>query len=309
MSPFGPSEFYTLCSKGHTFSVSSEVCSQESYSEAQEAHRGMPMKKSILGLVAIGALVAGPAMAADLRMPVKAPVAPIVPVFSWTGFYIGANVGGSWGDVPELFSVPALPLSVANTAHPDSIIGGGQIGYNYQIDRVVLGVEADFDARSAHNDFSCFVLAPTGCTGVPPSLLTLHDEQNWLSTVRGRLGFAAFDRVLIYGTGGVAFGNVKHSAIENQTTVAGAIVSASDDSTRTGWAAGAGVEWAVTDQWSVGVEYLHVDLGNTTLSLPGTTVVGVAFNPATATFTDRSDIVRARIDFRFGAGGPLATRY
>lgn len=278
------------------------------------------MKKAILGLVAIGALVTAPAMAADLRMPVKAPVAPIVPVFSWTGFYIGGNVGGSWSDVPELFSLPnaggGVGFNVANTANSSSIIGGGQIGYNYQIDHVVLGVEADFDWRNNSNTFSCPVITPTGCVpaAATASILSLHDEQNWLGTFRGRLGWA-FDRVLFYGTGGLAYGNVQHTLTETQLTAAGgavlAALSVTDNTTRTGWVAGAGIQYAITDQWSIGVEYLHVDLGDTTLSTPtpAVTINTVTFNPSSARFTDRSDIVRATLDWRFNFGGPVAARY
>src|SRR6185437_8635557 len=119
------------------------------------------MKKSILGFIATGALIAAPAMAADLRMPLKAPIAPSV--FSWTGFYIGGNVGGSWAHVPENFSIPSLLLAVSNNATSTSLIGGGQIGFNYQINHFVLGAEADFDWRNNSNNFSCPVLSPTGC--------------------------------------------------------------------------------------------------------------------------------------------------
>ena len=275
------------------------------------------MKKSIVGLVAIGALTA-PAMGADLGPPVpmKASPAPIAPGFSWTGFYIGANLGGSWANVPESFNVPPVfgaTFNLTNKATSTSIIGGGQVGYNYQINFLVLGVEADFDDRRNKNDFSCFVtsaVSATGCTNVPPSLLTLHDEQNWLGTVRGRLG-VAFDHLLLYGTGGLAYGNVKHSLIENQVGFPGAILTVSDNATRTGWAAGVGAEWAINDNWSLGVEYLHVDLGSTTLNTPSPPVMlgGVTFFPSNATFTDRSDIVRARIDYRFNWGGPIATNY
>ncbi len=275
------------------------------------------MKKSLLGLVAVGALAAVPAMAADLRMPVKAPPMPVAAEFSWTGWYAGINVGGSWADVPENFSLPLFGASVANKATSSSIVGGGQIGFNYQINHIVLGVEADLDGRNNSNTFSCPVAAPTGCVpaAASASILTLHDEQNWLGTVRGRLG-VAFDRFFLYGTGGLAYGNVQHTLNETQLTAPGGTTLASlivsDNTTRTGWAAGVGAEYAITNNWSVGVEWLHVDLGTTTLNTPtpAVTIGGVTFNPSSATFTDRSDIVRARINYRFNLGGaPLATRY
>lgn len=272
------------------------------------------MNKSFLGLVAVGALVAAPAMAADLGMPLKAPPAPVAPVFSWTGFYIGGNLGGSWGDVPETFAIPSLGTAFGTTTHPDSIIGGGQIGYNYQINQIVLGIEADLDDRNGKSSFSCSVLAPTGCVPASASPLTLNDEQNWLGTVRGRLG-VAWNRFLVYGTGGLAYGNVEHTLNETQLTAVGgtplAALIVSDSVTKTGWAAGGGIQYAFNDQWSIGLEYLHVDLGTDTLSTPNpaVTINTVTFNPSSATFHDKSDIVRARIDYRFNWGAPIATRY
>jgi outer membrane immunogenic protein len=109
----------------------------------------------------------------------------------------------------------------------------------------------------------------------------------------------------------LAYGNVKHSLIETQIGFPGANLTVSDNTTRTGWAAGVGAEWAINDSWFLGVEYLHVDLGSTTLSTPtpAVTLGGVIFNPSSATFTDRSDIVRARIDYRFNWSGPIATSH
>lgn len=272
------------------------------------------MKKSLIGLVAVGALIAGPAMAADMGMPVKAPPAPVAAEFSWTGWYIGANLGGSWANVPENFAIPILGAAVANTATSTSIVGGGQIGYNYQINHIVLGIEADFDGRHNSNNFSCLVVAPTGCVPASASILGLQDTQNWLGTVRGRLG-VAFNRVFLYGTGGLAYGNVQHTLNETQLTgIGGAPLAAlivSDDTTRTGWAAGVGAEYAINDNWSIGLEWLHVDLGTDTLNTPTPAVVisTVTFNPSSASFHDRSDIVRARLDYRFNWGGPIATRY
>jgi outer membrane immunogenic protein len=264
------------------------------------------MKKICAGIAALAALVAAPAFAAD--MAVKAPPPPPAPAFSWTGFYIGGNMGGTLGDVPETFAIPLFATSLTETTHPNSVVGGGQIGYNYQVNQFLVGIEADIDARNATSSFSCLVLSPTGCvTTASASQLTMTDQQNWFGTVRGRLGFT-WNRFLVYGTGGVAYGNVQHSLIENQVAIT--TLTVTDSTTRTGWAAGGGIQWALDDHWSVGVEYLHVDLGSDTLNTPNPAVVigGVTFNPSSATFIDRSDIVRVRLDYRFDWAAPMAPR-
>ena len=141
------------------------------------------MKKSILGLVAIGALMAGPAMAADLRMPVKAPPAPIVPVASWTGFYIGVNGGYGWNNdtgsstcVNPTGGSSGCDFGVGNVVKPGGGLFGGQIGYNWQTGPVVLGVEtdiqwADIAGTATATDLCCqpFPAPPAASTPRHPS--------------------------------------------------------------------------------------------------------------------------------------------
>lgn len=266
--------------------------------------------KRLLTAVALATLIGTPALAADMAL--KAPPLPPPPVWSWTGWYVGVNLGDSWANDPENFSLPFASFALSNTATSSSLIGGGQIGYNYQINHIVLGAEADIDGRHNSSNFSCFVnsvVSTTGCSPSSASILGMSDQQNWLGTVRGRLG-VAFNRFFLYGTGGLAYGNVQHTLSETQLTGVGgttlAVLSVSDSTTRTGWAAGVGAEYAITDRWSVGVEYLHADLGTDTLSTPNpaVTISGVTFNPSSATFHDRSDMVRAVVDYRFNWGGP-----
>lgn len=186
------------------------------------------------GLVVAGlvgaSLAAGPAAAADLsgapvaRVPAAAPVA--VPVFSWTGFYIGGNAGYGWGSGQDALGISGVD--------PNGWLAGGQAGYNYQFgNNVVVGLEADVQGA----DISA---------GTP----ALSSKLDLLGTVRGRLGYA-FGRVLPYVTGGFAWGN-------NSVDFAGV----GQSQTLTGWTAGAGIEYALTDHWTAKTEYLYTDLGS-----------------------------------------------
>jgi outer membrane immunogenic protein len=223
------------------------------------------MKKYLLsGVAALGLIAAGAASAADLpsrKGPVVAPV--YVPAFTWTGFYVGANAGYGFGNMDS--------VGVNAFGDLDGFVGGGQIGYNYQLGQIVLGVEADFQGADlkAGPSFAGFGIVGEGKT-------------EWFGTVRGRVGYA-FDRFLPYITGGLAYGNVK-TTLAPGVTINGLN---SDDNTHTGWTVGAGVEYAFTNNLVGGVEYLYVDLGDKKV-----------FNGADKVGTDFS-LVRARLSYKF----------
>ncbi|RDJ25286.1 porin family protein [Bosea caraganae] len=210
------------------------------------------MKNYLLsGVAALGILAAGAASAADLpsrKGPVAAPYYP--PAFTWTGFYIGANAGYAWGQVDS------SALGTLNSFDdPDGFVGGGQVGYNYQIGQWVLGVEADFQG------------ADLKATASDPFFgLRASNELNWFGTVRGRVGYA-FDRFLPYVTGGFAYGNVKNK-------ISGPGFSVSDDNTQYGWTLGGGLEYAFTNNLTVKAEYLYVDLDKESIVVPGGTFTG-----------------------------------
>src|SRR5262245_1509120 len=304
------------------------------------------IKRTItLGIAALA--IAGTsltAMAADLgRAPImKAPIA-VPPAFSWTGFYIGVHAGASWSDndVDYLLTDPTggvaftarnfafcngvAPVFAGNTFGVNggcndgkaSFLGGGQIGYNWQAGAWVFGIEADGSWRDLTRDlFGVF-----GSNPVPPvagflpfgavagDAVFMRSEQGALGTVRGRIGWAP-GQWLLYATGGLAVGDVRHTVVEvlnPGTTCISAVVgicrglSVSD--TKVGWTAGAGVEWALGSNWSVGAEYLFVDLGTTDVAFaptPGT----FFFNSSVTSFDDTSHIVRAKLNYRFtGFGG------
>ena len=181
----------------------------------------------------LGALLAGPALAADLSSPAPAsypvkaaPAAP--PVFSWTGFYIGGNAGYAWGSGKDAADLYGL--------EPDGWFAGGQVGYNFQlVNNVLIGLEADIQGGDISG----------GSNG-------LESKLDYYGTVRARLGYAV-DRVLPYVTGGLAYG-------KNTITDYGL----SDSNTHIGWVAGAGVEYAITNNWTARAEYMYVDLGSKT---------------------------------------------
>jgi len=225
------------------------------------------MKKFLLSAAAI--LIVSPAVAADLSRPVlKAPMMP--PAYSWTGFYIGVNGGGAWGESRYDFT------GVGTTTGNFNISGGfvgGTFGYNWQVTNWVLGIEGDIDAADIKGSALC-----------PNPSFTCAVKDEWLATVRGRLGFLANPNWLIYGTAGGAFGDVK-------ATVSPAF--GSQTISRSGWAAGAGAEFMFAPRWSVKAEYLHVDLGNATCDIPNcsaATGVRIPFHV---------DTVRGGLNFHF----------
>ena len=232
------------------------------------------MKKASL---AFAALLGTTALAAAADLPSRnyAP-APVyaAPIFTWTGFYIGVNAG--YGGDKNSYSINGF----GNIASISSggFIGGGQIGYNYQFlgTQFVLGLEADIQASNIEGKVSIIGFG-------------IGSKLDYLGTVRSRLGYAFTDRALIYATGGLAYGRVK-------TDLAGLL---SWGGTNTGWTAGAGIEYALTPNWSIKTEYLYVDLGTKNTFLP----FGPGFSVGVK---NHEHIVRAGLNYRFNWGAPSA---
>jgi outer membrane immunogenic protein len=262
----------------------------------------------------------GPASAAD--MPVKAPIAS--PAYNWTGFYLGVNAGYGWGRnnadftgdgrtgagndfISRVFDGPLNfnPITRSQGINSAGAVGGDQVGYNWQFSPVwVAGLEADIQAsglRGSFNRPAAFV----------PLSLNAEQKLNWFGTVRGRLGYLVNERILLFGTAGLAYGETEASAnfASNNgffavgataiNCVAGpACLGGRSTNTSAGWTAGAGAEWAATNTVSLKLEYLHI-------ALPDSTVVMTAIAPATgnatvtANFRNQFDIVRAGANWRF----------
>ncbi len=220
------------------------------------------MRTLLLSTVALAAL-AGSAFAADLPSRKEAPVyvAP-APVFSWTGFYVGADIGGAFGSTSLNDAISGWTSRSTNTS---GVMGGGYVGYNYQINNFVLGIEGDFQGTS--NSQSNTFLAPVSIgTITAGDTMQQRSALNWLASINGRLGIA-YDRALFYAIGGAAWGGANNSIMDVNTGL-----GLSSNTTATGFDIGGGVEYAFTPNWVGRVEYRYYDFGNNNMFVaPGVT--------------------------------------
>lgn len=265
------------------------------------------MKRLLIGISAVASLLATGAFAADL--PAKAPIytkAPVYvePVFDWTGFYVGGNIGYSWGrssDTSTISTVAGVQqLVTSDTSNLDGIVGGGQAGYNWQMQNWVFGLEADIQGTGEKGSraFS-FTVPGFFALALPPIPFTLQQKIDWFGTVRGRIGVLATPKVLLYVTGGLAYGEVD----SNETVGAAAPLTFSSSNTHVGWTLGAGVEGVISGNWTARLEYLYLDLGTASgsFALPGNTFV----SSYSSHITD--NILRAGVNYKFG--GPVVAKY
>ena len=243
------------------------------------------MKKIALYAAAL-ALTAGSAIAADLPSYKAPPPPPPPPPPLWTGFYAGLNLGGGFQD-----------SSSSNLWHPvwgwgtrggssGGVIGGGQIGYNYQLTPMfVVGVETDFQGTSIGSGGANNVAGVAfGWNGVVDTA-----RINWFGTVRGRLGVTLFNpALLIYGTGGFAYGEVQRNFWFNQNSAV-----------QTGWTAGGGAEWLFWPNWSIKAEYLYTEIS-------GSNNNGFNFGAGLNNVNNRTRFhtIRAGVNYHFNWGSP-----
>jgi outer membrane immunogenic protein len=181
--------------------------------------------------------------------------------FDWSGLYVGANVGYGWASVEyEGIFVPILGADIGAgfDTDPNGIVGGVQIGFNQQLGRFVLGVEADLQASDVSGSVGQISNTVAGTIDT-----TADYDLKWFGTLRGRVGITAADRLLLYGTAGIAVGEAENSFSFIVDPVFGPNYGGgtSGSSTLHGWTAGAGAEYAFSDNWSLKGEYLYVDLG------------------------------------------------
>lgn len=244
------------------------------------------MKKIGVGIAAVATLVAMPAMAADLMTKAPAPsMTPSAPVATWTGYYIGGNIGYAWGNDPktttgiELLTGAAIDAGSA-TLHPNGGFSGLQSGYNWQIAPTwLVGFESDFQYGRIKGNAGCLVTCGTSplFPFVTNQSFNVTDRLNWFGTVRGRVGYVA-GPTLIYATGGLAYGQVEREAnVTGYANLFGGFPGGfsgqyDNTTTKVGWTIGGGLEAKLSSWmpgwfgswtgWSAKAEYLYVDLGH-----------------------------------------------
>jgi outer membrane immunogenic protein len=305
------------------------------------------MRRLVLGSVAIIACAAANSVgAADL--PVKAPaVAPVVaPTWNWRGCYVGGNVGGTrlpttadlspggnylnapggtpppnpqgTGDIAA--DIAALSHSYAMT--PSGWEAGAQVGCNAQWGSTVLGIEGDWQWTNAGSSADAAYAAFPNA-GNPNFTNAAHTEhvdlaQRWFATARVRAGFTPRERVLIYGTGGIALANYQSNTAVTFATPAnpftavfpGATHAGSVSANQVGWVAGGGAEWAVTNNWSIKAEYLYLRFDSFSYTSP-LIAAAVPFAPGYAwntTITPREHVLRLGVNYKFD-WGPVVAKY
>jgi outer membrane immunogenic protein len=259
------------------------------------------MKKFPLGVLAGAAIMATPVIAADLPRPVtKAPPPPVVAAYNWTGFYIGGNCGGAWGRTTSSSNDGGFdPVGVSALSYKVDSSGGtcgGQVGYNWQAGSLVLGVEGE----------GAWLGLKKTITGSGPDVTSANVDDlvavkfDWYAALTGRLGIAV-DRVLLYAKGGVAWTRVKNTAsdLDGSPLVIDPTDFSSESRSRTGWAAGGGLEYGLTPNWSVKAEYLFLDFGRYTTGVNGDGDV----------FVHKNEVHTAKFGINYRFGGPVAARY
>jgi outer membrane immunogenic protein len=250
------------------------------------------MRRLQCALLATVAAIGFASVASAADMPVKAvPMVAPVAAYNWTGWYVGINGGYGWNSGSNNINYFAPVTGFAGTSNGFQSrggFGGGQIGYNWQYNQIVFGAEADFQGSDISDSFNVTVASNGGPLGV-----NAGQRLNYFGTVRGRLGYA-FDRALIYATGGFAYGRVSDSIL---LTNGGATALLANAATRTGFVVGGGVEYSFAPAWSVKAEYQYISLGSENVSGVSTNSV---FLQTTNNIDAKFNTVRIGLNYKFG---------
>jgi outer membrane immunogenic protein len=296
------------------------------------------MMRARICIATIAALIGMPAFAADMAVKAPPPAPTVLPVYNWTGWYVGLNAGYSWGHTsndwnffaPNNF-IPASPCPPAispafafcatgsDSNKLNGAIGGVQAGYNWQTGNFLFGAETDIQYSGQKGDALFVASAPV--PGFPPAQISASYTEKllWFGTLRARIGFTPSQQWLIFLTGGLAYGEVSSNGSATSTGAGGPAIQPlgnwSNSATKTGWTVGGGVEVALPNNWSLKFEYIHIDLGEldtTIATFPGCFGTIAKCIPAAAgTGTVKSritdEVARIGINYRFG--GPIVTEH
>jgi|LQYC01.1.fsa_nt_gi Opacity protein and related surface antigens len=221
--------------------------------------------------------------------------------YNWTGFYAGINIGGAINDSTYKLSPSGLfSGSPTNSLRTDSgsfddtaFTGGAQLGYNYQVCHFVFGLETDFNYNGVDESDSVNRALSSPLNG--RLLHTVKQTIDYFGTFRARAGFTPFDRLLVYGTGGLAYGHVCSSS-NVLFTLGGDNYVGSKSDIRTGWTAGGGSEYAVTNNWTLRIEYLFVDLGKQSYSYTNQYYPGYDYK---TDIENQQHVIRLGINYKF----------
>jgi outer membrane immunogenic protein len=262
-------------------------------------------------------VVTGSVNAADLAPVYKAAPAVAAPVaYSWTGFYLGGNLGVMWNDTradPVSFTTTGVDFSGRQAAgqfpsfdvRDTAFTGGVQAGYNFQFgSNWVAGIEADINYSGLKKtDTRVFPATPfIGGGIIDANTESATQKLGWLGTVRGRLGFTTLNnRLLAFATAGLAYGQVDDSiyTIGVPNGAGPFLISAGSSAVRIGWTAGGGLEYAFASNWRAKVEYLYYDLGTRNLTLDYAPLPGDAGNTITYRFHNNGNLVRVGLNYNF----------
>lgn len=224
--------------------------------------------------------------------------APVPIVYSWTGCYIGGEGGGNWGRSRTRLATTGEPFQ--NAFDISGGIAGVEWGCNYQMGQFVIGYEGDWSWTNKKGT------AFDGLTAGNP-LIPITVEERWISTQRGRLGWA-FDRVLLFVSGGFAFADSRWSGALLPSAGFNPGLIATDTFRSTGWVVGVGLEYAMTDNWTVKGEYLYTDLGSRTIcAATCPTPPFGSFAARNVSLTD--NIVRVGVNYKWNWAAPVVARY
>jgi outer membrane immunogenic protein len=242
------------------------------------------MRKILFSAPAV-ALLSLPAFAADLPSRKEAPaVLAQTPVYDWTGFYAGVQLGGLFGSGNYFVPQNGYSRNVTN----NGVFGGGFVGYNYQINSLVLGLQGEFNGSGASG--SNFDATNGGA---------VKAQQDWFGSIDGRIGYA-FEQCLFYAIGGVGFSNVEHDYLNRRN------VDFHFSNNRTGYDVGAGVEYAINRNWTARLEYRYYNFGNASYAAElgpyGGTLYGHNFSQADNT-------IRIGVSYRIGTSEAVVAKY